>query len=172
MLFLLLIILQLRNSLPLSLLPLYIHHPTSSCIVRDIHLPPLTLLISILSLWSLIVVYTIHDIHLPPSTSLISVLSSSSLVVVSTLRDIHLTPRPCWYPSPLSSLIVVSTLSDINLPSLLLYYPLSRPHFSSLIHDLYSSHFQQIVDCWVGWISTSTPSIMYSTPPPGPPPAG
>ena len=145
MLFLLLIILQLRHSLPLSLLPCtsIIPHPTSSCIVRDIHLPPLTTLISILSLWSLIVVYTIHDLHLPPSTSLISVLySSSSLIVVSTLRDIHLPPRPRWYPSPpLSSLIVVSTLCDIHLPSLLLIFSQSAT-LLFIIHDLYSSRFQ------------------------------
>jgi len=34
------------------------------------------------------------------------------------------------------------------------------------------SRFQQIIYCWVGWGTTSTPSIMSSTPPPGPPPAG
>jgi len=145
MLFLLLIILQLRHSLPLSLLPLYIHHPTSHILLYCTWHSPSTFdhvdIHPLLVKFDCCVYHTWHS-HLPPSTSLISVLSSSSLIVVSTLRDIHLPPRPRWYPSPpLSSLIVVSTLCDIHLPSLLLIFSQSAT-LLFIIHDLYSSRFE------------------------------
>ena len=71
------------------------------------------------------------------------------------------------HPSPQHMLSTTNNTSIFLSPTL---QPIISCFFN--VHYIYSSCIQQIVVCWVGYGSTFTQSIMYSTPPPAPhPPA-
>ena len=144
MLFLLLIILQLRHSLPLSLLPLYIHHPTSHILLYCTWHSPSTF--DHVDIHPLLVKFdccVYHTWHSPSTFNLIDIrplLFKFDCCVYLTWHSPSTSTSLISIP-PLSSLIVVSTLCDIHLPSLLLIFSQSAT-LLFIIHDLYSSRFE------------------------------